>query len=186
MRKNERESEAGRQLYFRKQGPKLINKTVKLIMFQGHRFQKNYFRVYPFSMLMFQYYCVKDQWRTFSIKRCPFPLFLPNVSFCCQDEKDINGLLEECRCGGKYQYIIQRTEREREREIDTKGPVFIRSLYNSFFIFEKLSFFHSPRRFFILIASSCSSLLPPRCKNPFFTIFDKSATNQPTDGQGLI
>ena len=102
-------------------------------------FKKNYFRVCPFSMLMFQYYCVKDQWRTFSIKRCPFPLFLPNVSFCCQDEKDINGLLEECRCGGKYQYIIQRTEREREREIDTKGPVFIRSSYNSFFIFEKLS-----------------------------------------------
>ena len=116
MRKNERKSEAGRQLYFRKQGPKLIKKTVKLIMFQGHLFQKFFFRVCPFSMLMFQYYCVKDQWRTFSIKRCPFPLFLPNVSFCCQDEKDINGLLEECRCGGKYQYIIQRTERERERE----------------------------------------------------------------------
>ena len=101
-------------------------------------FKKNYFRVRPFSMLMFQYYCVKDQWRTFSIKRCPFPLFLPNVSFCCQDEKDINGLLEECRCGGKYQYIIQRTERERERGRQIQRDLFLFSLHTIFFIFEKL------------------------------------------------
>ena len=92
------------------------------------------FLVCPFSMFMFQY-CVKDQWRTLSIKRCPFSLFLPNVSFCCQDEKDINDLLEECRCGGKYQYIIQRTEREREGD-RYKGACFY-SVYNSFFIFEK-------------------------------------------------
>ena len=122
MRKSERESEAGRQSYFRKQGPKLIKKAVKLIIL-----------VCPFSMFMFQY-CVKDQWRTLSIKRCPFSLFLPNVSFCCQDEKDINDLLEECRCGGKYQYIIQRTEREREGD-RYKGACFY-SVYNSFFIFE--------------------------------------------------
>ena len=108
-------------------------------MFQGYLFQKNYFRVCPFSMLMFQYYCVKDQWRTFSIKRCPFPLFLPNVSFCCQDEKDINGLLEECRCGGKYQYIIQRTEREREGD-RYKGACFY-SVYIFSFLknFQKFS-----------------------------------------------
>ena len=113
---------------------KVQNSSIRLSSSSCSRaivFKKNYFRVYPFSMLMFQQYCVKDQWRTFSIKRCPFPLFLPNVSFCCQDEKDINGLLEECRCGGKYQYIIQRTEREREGD-RYKGAC-LYSVYVQFF-----------------------------------------------------
>ena len=116
MRKNEWESEAGRQLYLES---KVQNSSRRL---SSSSCSRAIFLVCSFSMFQ---YCVKDQWRTLSIKRCPFSLFLPNVSFCCQDEKDINDLLEECRCGGKYQCIIQR--REREREIDTKGPVFSQS-----------------------------------------------------------
>ena len=126
MRKNERESEAGRQLYLES---KVQNSSRRL---SSSSCSRAIFLVCSFSMFQ---YCVKDQWRTLSIKRCPFSLFLPNVSFCCQDEKDINDLLEECRCGGKYQYIIQRTEREREGD-RYKGACFY-SVYNSFFIFEK-------------------------------------------------
>ena len=90
-------------------------------------------------------------------------------------------------------------------------PLFHFSFFYNFFIFHfftTFSFFHSPRRSFLLVAPSSSSLLPPRPsfllvppsslflflprpalsqslrihKRPFFIEFDESVTDRPTDG----